>query len=49
VPRVIAVASGGGRVWAIAAPPISIVVSHGQLWIADYRGGNLIHFQLIER
>ena len=27
--------------------PISIVVSEGQLWIADYQSGKLIHFQLI--
>jgi hypothetical protein len=26
--------------------PISIVVSTGQLWIADYQSGKLIHFQL---
>ena len=29
--------------------PISIVVSHGQLWIADYQSGKVIHFQLIKR
>ena len=29
--------------------PISIVASHGQLWIADYQSGKLIHFQLITR
>ena len=27
--------------------PISIVVSDGQLWIADYQSGKVIHFQLI--
>ncbi len=86
VPRVIGVASGGGRVWAISYPrsrsastfqpimgtaalwqidprtnrvigkpvhlpliqPISIVVSTGQLWIADYQSGKVIHFQLIK-
>ncbi len=25
--------------------PISIVASHGQLWIADYQSGKVIHFQ----
>ncbi len=29
--------------------PISIVVSRGQLWIADYQSGKVIHFQLIKR
>ena len=29
--------------------PISIVASHGQLWIADYQSGKVIHFQLIKR
>lgn len=29
--------------------PISIVASHGQLWIADYQSGKAIHFQLIKR
>ncbi|MGA2925463.1 MAG: hypothetical protein ABSG43_05620 [Solirubrobacteraceae bacterium] len=29
--------------------PISIVVSHDQLWIADYQSGKLTHFQLITR
>ncbi len=86
VPRVVGVASGGGRVWAIAYPrsrsastfqpikgttalsqidpqtsrvigkrvhlpliqPISIVVSHGQLWIADYQSRKVTHFQLIK-
>jgi len=86
VPRVIGIASGGGRVWAISYPrsrsastflpikgtaalwqidprtnriigkpihlpltqPVSIVVSDGQLWIADYQSGKVIHFQLIE-
>ena len=85
VPRVVGVASGGGRVWAISYPrsrsastfqpikgtaalwqidpqtnrvigkpvhlsliqPDSIVVSDGQLWIADYQSGKVIHFQLI--
>ena len=28
--------------------PISIVASHGQLWIADYQTGKVIHFQLIK-
>lgn len=28
--------------------PDSIVVSRGELWIADYQGGKVIHFQLIE-
>ena len=84
IPRVIGVASGAGRVWAIAYPrsrsasrfqpikdtaalwqidprtdrvigkpvhlgliqPVSIAVSHGQLWIADYQSGKVIHFQL---
>jgi hypothetical protein len=27
--------------------PISIVVSTGQLWIADYQSDKVIHFQLI--
>jgi hypothetical protein len=27
--------------------PVSIVVSHGQLWIADYQSDKAIHFQLI--
>ncbi len=27
--------------------PVSIVVATGQLWIADYRSGDVIHFQLI--
>lgn len=87
VPRVVGIASGGGRVWAISYPrsrsartfqpvkgtaalwqidpranrvigrpvrlpliqPVSIVVSKGQLWIADYQSGKVIHFQLIER
>ncbi|HEY2201892.1 MAG TPA: hypothetical protein VGH56_08385 [Solirubrobacteraceae bacterium] len=87
VPRVVGVAFGGGRLWAIAYPksrststfepirgtaalwqidpktnrvitkpvhlqmlePISIVVSRGQLWIADYQSGKLIHFRLINR
>jgi hypothetical protein len=26
--------------------PVSIVVSHSQLWIADYHSGRVIHFQL---
>lgn len=84
VPRVISIASGDGRLWAISYPrsrsarlfepikgtaalwqidpqtdrvtgtpvhlrltqPDSIVVSDGQLWIADYQSGNVIHFQL---
>jgi hypothetical protein len=29
--------------------PISIVVSDGQLWIADYHSGKVIHFQLTKR
>ena len=29
--------------------PISIVASHGQLWIADYQSGKVIRFQLIKR
>ena len=28
--------------------PVSVVVSDGQLWIADYRSGKVIHFQLIK-
>lgn len=28
---------------------ISIVASHGQLWIADYQSSKVIHFQLIKR
>jgi hypothetical protein len=28
--------------------PISIVVSHSQLWIADYQSGKVIHFQMTE-
>jgi hypothetical protein len=28
--------------------PVSIVVSDGQLWIADYQSGKVIHFQLIK-
>ena len=84
VPRVISIASGGGRLWAISYPrsrsarlfepikgtaalwqidprtnrligkpvrlaliqPDSIAVSDGQLWIADYHSGKVIHFQL---
>ena len=87
VSRAVSVASGGGRVCAIAYPrsrsrstfqpikgtaalwqidphtnrvigkpihlpliqPISILVSQGQLWIADYQSGKVIHFQLIKR
>jgi hypothetical protein len=29
--------------------PISIAASHGQLWIADYQSGKVIHFQLTKR
>jgi sugar lactone lactonase YvrE len=87
VPRVVAVAFGDGRVWAISYPrsrsartftpiagtaalwqidprinraiakpihlqltqPNSIAVSQGQLWIADYGNGRVIHFQLTNR
>ncbi|HZU61973.1 MAG TPA: hypothetical protein VE983_13475, partial [Solirubrobacteraceae bacterium] len=28
--------------------PVSIAVSGGQLWIADYQSGKVMHFQLIE-
>jgi hypothetical protein len=86
IPRVVGVAFGGGRVWAISNPksrssrtfhpikgtaalrqinpqtnrmigkpihlnmlqPVAIAVSRGQLWIADYHGDKVIHFQLIK-
>jgi hypothetical protein len=38
----------GRRVRLPLTEPISIVVSHRQLWIADYQSGKVIHFELIK-